>query len=325
MAETRELTTSVSATLAQYIDQQSTKELIVKTLGKNRMQTFIGSALSVVQDPKLKDVEPESLFNCMLKTATYNLPVDNNLGMVFYIPYKNKQGVKICQFQMGFKGLLQLAIRSGQYRRINASEVREGEYAGKDFFGEPVIQWKQDRDSLPIIGYMAAFELNSGLRKIVYMSNEDLKEHADKYSKAHRNAQKDNDFDSDLWVTDFDSMSKKTVIKKVLSFGPKSIELQDALKFDQAEIKRDDNGNENAIYVDNDNTVAEEPITMETSEAIEAEEVKDTETKEEEILVVLYSEYLNHKDIYEKKDYPDGSKAYQIIDGKKTIRVKKIK
>lgn len=322
------------------------KNTIVETLGKNRFQTFLGSALTIAQDPKYIDMEPNSLFNCLLKSATYNIPVDPNLGYAFPVPYKNKDGEKVAQFQMGTKGIVELAYRTNKYKRLNVKDVREGEIKGYDFFGEVDIQWiVKDREKLPVVGYMAAFELTNGMTKRVYWDNAKIQAHANKYSKAHQYAIKSKDTSDDLWTKQFSSMAEKTVLKDLLKYAPKSIELQNALQFDQAVIQRKD-GKEEAIYVDNENdadvidttkvydinpeetkeTIVEDAIVVEPVEEKKSEENTQTETQEEndpDIQVISYYTYYNNKEKYQKVNYEDGRDGYQVSeDGKKTIRVR---
>lgn len=328
-------------TLESLILKKETKDLIENALGKSRMQSFIGSALSVAQDPKMKDVEPTSLFNCLLKSATYNLPTEQSLGFCYYIPYKNKDGVKIAQFQLGVKAIVELAYRTNKYRRLNVKDVREGEISGYDFFGEVQIKWLMEgREKRPIIGYMAAFELTNGMTKRVYWNLQKIQEHANKYSKAHQNALKNRDTSDDLWTQNFGVMAEKTVLKDLLKYAPKSVELQDALRFDQAEIRRE-NGVETAVYVDNEDEHTEfdaekvYDIDESTGEILEKGEEKKEEPKAKKepetivedsdpnVKIILYRDYLDNKDIYTKEDYPDGSPAYKVQpDGKKTIRVR---
>ena len=319
----------VDLSLKEMFSTPEIRKTISDTLGASRVQTFIGSALSIAQDPKIREIEPNSVFNCLLKSATYNFPIDPALGYAHVVPYKNKEGIKIGQFQIGVKGIIELALRTGQYRRLNVKDVREGEVVGLDFFGETEIKWiLKDRDKLPVIGYMAAYELTNGMTKRVYWSVDKIKEHANKYSKAHQNAIKTKDFGDDLWTNSFDAMAQKTVLKDLLKYAPKSIELQNALIFDQAVIERKD-GVEKPIYIDNDeNTEIYDTDDVfdipkeETQQATNNAENNQEQTSNDGIKVISYREYVNNTAKYERENYPDGRDAYQVIDGKKTIRVR---
>lgn len=303
--------------ITNLLDLSSTKELITQVLGKNKVQTFIGSVLTAMQDPKLQDVEPQSLLNCFLKAATYNLPIDPNLGYAFPVPYKNDKNIKVAQFQMGTKGIVELALRSNQYRRLNVCEIREGEIKGYDFFGEIEIEWiKEKREKLPIIGYMAAYELTNGMRKRVYWDIEKIKNHALTYSKAHQYAKNYGKSKDDLWTNNFNAMAEKTVLKDLLKYAPKSIELQNALKFDQAVIQREGDL-EKPIYIDNDS----QEILMGTQEYdIDKEIERETNEKadNENIMIIPYSEY--NPEIYEPVLLEGEKNAYDAKT--KTIRVR---
>lgn len=322
----------VSGSLKELFSTPEIRKTISDTLGPARVQTFIGSALSVAQDPKISAIEPTSVFNCLLKSATYNFPIDPALGYAHIVPYKNKNDVKVAQFQIGVKGIVELALRTGQYRRLNVKDVREGEVRGLDFYGEVDIQWNtKNRNELPIVGYMAAYELMNGMTKRVYWSIDKIKEHANRYSKAHQNAIKTKDFGDDLWTNSFDAMAQKTVLKDLLKYAPKSIELQNALQFDQAVIERK-NGVEKPIYVDNENNSeifdTDTIYNMPNEESVknETSSTQEEVTADGEIIkVVPYAEYINHTEKYEKVNYPDGSDGYKVINGKKTMRVKVIK
>lgn len=212
-------------------------------LGK-RSTSFITSVLQIVASNKLlAKADPHSVYHSAAAAATLDLPLNNNLGFAYIVPYnestKNALGewiqVQVAQFQMGYKGFIQLAQRSGQYKLINAVDVREGELIGKNLLtGELVFKWVQDedeRDKLPIIGYVSYFELLNGFSKMMFMSVKKLKAHAQKYSKTYQK-------NKGKWVDDFDSMALKTVLKLNISkYGPLSVDMQKAITFDQAIIK----------------------------------------------------------------------------------------
>lgn len=215
-------------------------------LGK-RATSFITSVLQIVASNKLlAKAEPHSVYHAAAAAATLDLPLNNNLGFAYIVPYnestKDPKGnwitVQVAQFQMGWRGFVQLAQRSGQYKTINAVDVREGEIIGYNrLTGEITFKWEQDedkRESLPIIGYVSYFELLNGFSKIFYMGVKKIKAHAKRYSKTYQK-------DKGQWVENFDSMALKTVIKLNISkFGPLSVDMQKALTFDQAVIKDSD-------------------------------------------------------------------------------------
>lgn len=212
-------------------------------LGK-RATSFITSVLQIVASNKLLvNADPHSVYHSAAAAATLDLPLNNNLGFAAIVPYNesvkdaNGNWVKrqVAQFQIMYKGFIQLAQRSGQYKTINATDVREGELIGKNLLtGELVFKWVQDeeeREKLPIIGFVSYFELLNGFSKTWYMSVPKLKKHALRYSKTYQKG-------NGKWVDDFDAMALKTVLKLNISkFGPLSVDLQKAITFDQAVIK----------------------------------------------------------------------------------------
>lgn len=198
---------------------------------KDRSDQFISSVLSVGNT--MPDVEPRSIIASAMNAAALNLPVNKNLGFAWIVPYK-KGGVKVAQFQMGYKGFIQLALRTGTYERLNAKPINQEAFAGFDSVGEPIIHWEKIDETKPTIGYVVAWKLVNGFTKVCYWDKAKVEAHAQRYSESYKGG-----FDSP-WKSDFDKMAMKTVIKNELSrWGILSIELERALKTDQAVIKED--------------------------------------------------------------------------------------
>lgn len=214
----------------QYVRNESIQKRITELL-KNRAPQFTTSLITSLNDnAKLAACEPQSVVTAALTAASMDLPINQNLGFAYLIPYKNK-GEDVCQFQMGYKGFVQLAQRSGYYKTINVTDVREGEIKSIDrLSGEIDFSWIEDdktRESAPAVGYVAYFELLNGFKKSLYMSYEQLQSHAKRFSKSYK-------FGSGLWKDDFDSMARKTVLKQLISkFGPLNTQLQEAVTKDQ--------------------------------------------------------------------------------------------
>lgn len=188
--------------------------------------SFMSSVISVANgNPQLRRAEPMSIIGAAMVAATMQLQVIPTLGQCYIIPYGNK-----ASFQIGYLGLLQLCQRSGQFKKILAAPVHEGEYISGDEFDEDYVFDKKQRKSDKVIGYMAKFELLNGFTKVAYWDVDKVKAHATKFSQAFRSG-----FNSP-WKSDFDSMALKTVIKSILKFAPKSIEMQNAVTFDQAVV-----------------------------------------------------------------------------------------
>ncbi|MDO0133239.1 recombinase RecT [Clostridioides difficile] len=260
-----------------------------KEVLKDKANTFMASVVNVSNLPSLKDAEPNSILKSAMVAATLDLPIDPNLGFSYLVPFVNK-GIKEAQFQIGYKGFIQLAMRTGQYKTINAIEIYEGEIKSVNrLTGE--IEFNENKDEIDgeiVVGYIAYFKLLNGFEKTLYMSKEDMEKYAKRYSQTYK-SNKDYVVKSSLWTTDFDSMAVKTVLKRLLSkYGILSIEMQKALETDQAVIK-DDNSVE---YVDrqveeeieeNANKKTIDILAEEEKEkAIEIKESKSEEVKQQE-------------------------------------------
>jgi recombination protein RecT len=206
---------------------------------KRLLDGFVQSVISLAgNDDLLAVAEPRSVFNACLTAASLNLQINKNLGFAHIIGYKNnKKGITEAQFQIGAKGLKQLAQRTGQYLFINDTDVREGELKSRDrMTGEIKFEWvenDEEREKLPVVGYLCYFELKSGFKSTLYMTVEQIKEHAKKYSQTYKRGY-------GPWVDNFDAMCRKTVIKlNINRNGPMSTELQRAVELDQAAVNDD--------------------------------------------------------------------------------------
>lgn len=235
--------------ITSYLGTDAVKKNITNVVGEKDVQKFISSVVSAVQtNPQLAECSNQSILSAALLGQSLNLPHSPQIGFYYFVPYKNKdKGITEAQFQISYKGLLNLAIRSGQYKRINAVEVKEGELISYNPFEDkyelkPKTDFKM-REKLPTVGYYGFFELLNGYRKELYWSKEEMEAHAKRYSASYRNG-----YGSSIWKTDFDKMALKTIIRQLISrFGIMSVEMQSAYTADQAVL--DENGN--PTYVDN--------------------------------------------------------------------------
>jgi recombination protein RecT len=238
-----------------------------------RKGEFVNNLTAVVaNDAKLQACEPLTLMYAALKATALRLPLDPNLGQAYIIPYKNNRERKTeAQFQIGWKGFIQLAIRSGQFQTINATEIRDGELKGYDLMtGEVNVQAVADRESKPVIGYLAYFKLTNGFAKSLYMTAEEIEQHATRYSQSYRGKYKD----SSLWATDKDAMAKKTVLKLLLNrFAPLSVDMQNAVQADQSVL----HGDGKLEYVDNSRNQLTEVAQAAMAEDVESEDIDTTE------------------------------------------------
>jgi recombination protein RecT len=233
--------------------------------------SFLSSVISVGNGtPKLRKAEPMSIIGAAMVAATMQLQVIPTLGQCYIIPYGNK-----AQFQIGYLGLLQLCQRSGQFKKILAAPVHEGEYVSGDEFDEDYVFDRKQRKSDKVIGYMAKFELLNGFTKVAYWDVDKVKAHAQKFSQALHSG-----YDTP-WKSDFDAMAMKTVLKSILKFAPKSIEMQAAVTFDQAVVNTNTPATSDVQdldidaftpeYVDNIEREKKENIAAKAAEAAKAE------------------------------------------------------
>ena len=212
---------------------------------------FMSSVLAVVNNNDLlKKATAPSVVSSALIAATLDLPINPNLGFSAIVPfYDSKTKQTIAQFQIMYRGMIQLAMRSGQVRTIIAEEVHEGELVSANRFTGEYVFDESARTSDKVIGYMAFLRLCNGFEKTVYMSVEEITNHATRYSQTYRKGY-------GVWKDNFSALAKKTVTKLLLSkYAPLSIEMQRAMMFDQASIKGevnvDDIDSTSVEYVDN--------------------------------------------------------------------------
>lgn len=228
-------TTIAKKTINTILAREDVKGRFTQILGKNAT-AFMSSIISATKsNPMLSECEPESVISSAVISATLNLPIQSNLGFAHIVPYNTKDSAgnqtKQAQFQMGYKGFIQLALRTGQYKNINASEIYDGELIKHDRITGDVEVDTTKKKSSKVIGYVAYFKLMNGFEKMLYMSKEQIENHGNKYSKSYTNKY-------GRWQQDFDSMALKTVIKLLLSkYGILSVEMQTAITVDQSIIK----------------------------------------------------------------------------------------
>ena len=236
--------------ISNFLNGDAVKNKFKEIMG-DRASTFVSSALTVInQNKNLQNASKESVYNTLLIAASLNLPINSNLGFAYIVPYnesfKDDNGVwqkrQVAQFQMGYKGFKQLAIRSGQYKSLSAKPVFEGQYVEDESFLGFHFEWGK-KISNTVIGYASHFELLSGYSSTFYMTIEECKMHGKRYSKT---------FEKGVWNEDFEKMSMKTVSKLHLNSGeaPLSVEMQKAIRADQSVVR--DAETEDYQYIDNE-------------------------------------------------------------------------
>ena len=213
---------SAGNTIKGLLDSPAVKKRFEEVLNKKAPQ-YMSSIVNLVNgDTDLKKCDQMSVIASCMVAATLDLPIDKNLGYAWVVPYGNR-----AQFQLGYKGYVQLALRTGQYKAINVIEVHEGELIEWNPLTEELKIDFSQKKSDAVIGYAGYFELINGFKKSTYWTREQIEKHRQKFSKS--------DFG---WKKDFDAMAKKTVLRNMLSkWGILSIEMQTAYTADQGTIK----------------------------------------------------------------------------------------
>jgi recombination protein RecT len=209
-------------TMVKYLNNVSTRNYIKGIISSpEKADMFMNNMLTLTdKDIKLQECDPGDLMRCALNAVALDLPLSKQLGLAYVIAYKGSP-----TFQVGYKGFIQLAIRTQAYKRINACEVREGEIERNKFTGE--IKFLKECPDAPVVGYMAYLLMHSGFEQSFYMSVEQVRDHAKKYSPSYK-------YSNTLWHTDEAKMATKTVLKLLLSqYGLLSPELQKALESDE--------------------------------------------------------------------------------------------
>lgn len=255
-------------TIAKYLNQDAVSSNIQSVL-KDRTPQFISAVVSLVNnDSKFLNVDKKSILNACLIAAALDLSINPNMGQAYVIPYGG-----VAQLQIGWKGFIQLAHRTKSFKRINVSDVKEGEYLGINrLTGDLDFEWKSDleRDLLPTVGYVGYFSLLDGFEKAFYMTEAQIKKHGIRFSQTYKKG-------FGQWKDDFDSMARKTVIKLLLSkFAPLSTEMAKAIEADQAVITSEGEYE----YLDNKKQSADEIATEKENARIQ-KHINDAKTLEE--------------------------------------------
>lgn len=282
---------STQLTVKNLFGKDEVRNKFQEMLGK-RAPSFITSVLQIVaSNALLAKADPHSVYHSAAVAATLDLPLNNNLGFAYIVPYNQKQSdgtyKQVAQFQLGYKGLKQLALRSGQFKIMNSSDVREGEMFSRNrLTGEIIFKWienEEDRLKAKIVGYVSFFELQNGYTQTLYMSISDLEKHGKKYSQTFKKGY-------GLWKDDFESMCMKTVTKMNLSKNaPLSVDMQRAVIVDQAVIN--DADTQDVTYVDNEETTIDkeaERVVLMIKDAKTIEDLKAIEPHVQEPQLDLF-------------------------------------
>lgn len=225
MSETTEV---AKVTTKSFFEKPEVQGKFKELLGK-KSQQFITSILQITAtNSLLAKADPKSIYGAAITAAILDLPIQNNLGFAYIVPY-----VGAAQFQIGWKGLVQLAIRSGQFESISTCEIYEGQIVSENPLTGYVFDFSK-KASDTIIGYAAYFKLLSGYSKVEYMSVAQIEAHAKRFSQTYKNGQ-------GVWKDNFSAMAKKTILKLTLSrYAPLSVQMQTAFVADQSITDGDD-------------------------------------------------------------------------------------
>ena len=256
--------------LATYLTKTAVKQQINNIVGGNaqRFTSAIISAVTVNQE--LQKCTNQSILSGALLGESLKLSPSPQLGQYYLVPFNDRQKGKVAQFQLGYKGYIQLAVRSGYYRKLNVVAIKEGELIKFNPLTEEIdvrlIEDEDIRENTPTIGYYAMFEYTNGFRKAIYWSKARMENHAKKYSAGYsRDLQRGTQYT--FWSKDFDAMAYKTMLRQLISkWGIMSIDMQNAVESDMAVINEDGSKD----YVDNAENIIDEPSEYEsTAEATE--------------------------------------------------------
>lgn len=273
-------------TFSAFLTSDAIKHKINEMVGGRDGQRFITSIISAVStNPALAECEHSTILSAAMLGESLKLSPSPQLGQYYMVPFRDKKrGCKVAQFQLGYKGYIQLAIRSGYYKKLNVLAIKQGELVRFDPLEEEIevnlVEDDAEREALPTIGYYAMFQYNNGFKKAMYWSREKMLSHADKFSmafsaKAYEKFQAGEIPEKDLWkyssfwYKDFDGMAYKTMLRQLISkWGIMSIDLQKAMDGDMGAINEDGS----VDYVDNyaaDETPApaEEPAPVVVDES----------------------------------------------------------
>ncbi|HHD2713892.1 recombinase RecT [Clostridium perfringens] len=219
---------SIGNTVKGLMENPSIKKRFEGVL-KEKAPQYMSSIVNLVNsDTNLQKCDGMSVIASCMVAATMDLPVDKNLGYAWVVPYGSR-----AQFQMGYKGYIQLALRTGQYKAINVVEIREGELVSWNPLTEEIEVDFSKRESDAVIGYAGYFKLINGFEKTVFWTKEEVNNHANKFSKTVNSK-------NSVWKSNFDAMAKKTVLRNLLSkWGILSIEMQKAFTADENLVNKE--------------------------------------------------------------------------------------
>ena len=261
--------------ITAYLTNDSIKNYISSVIGKDTSKFVTAIVSAVNANPALQECTNQSILSAALLGQTLNLSPSPQMGFYYMVPFNDKERGKVAQFQLGYKGYIQLAIRSGQYKALNVLPIKKGELIRYDALNEEIevnlIEDEEEREKAETTGYYATFTYLNGFRKSIYWSRKKMESHALRYSKGYA-AKKGYTF----WEKDFDSMACKTMLRQLISkWGLMSTDLEKAYAADMGVINEDGS----VTYVDTEEVPAEAPKTDE--KPVEPEKAVESTPKKE--------------------------------------------
>lgn len=262
-------------------ERDDVKKKFHELMGK-RSSAFITSVLQIVaSNALLAKADPSSIYHAAATAATLDLPLNNSLGFAYIIPYNTKvqdsngkwHTKQLAQFQLGYRGFIQLAQRSGQFKNMSATPIYDGQLKSQNPLTGYVFDFSI-KASETVIGYAGYFSLVNGFEKTLYMTVEEIKRHGERYSKNYKS-------ENSLWKTDFNSMALKTVLKQLLSkYAPLSIDVQKAFDVDDAtDVTYEDSHPETTV----DQQHEEVTLRIQSAESIEELEAIAVEVEADQV------------------------------------------
>ena len=262
---------------SNFLTNQYVKQKIIEVVGRDSQKFMTAILSAVTNNSALQECDQMSILNCAFLGEGLKLSPSPQLGQYYMVPFKdNKKGIKVAQFQLGYKGYIQLAERNGYYKKINVLAIKDGELIKYDPLNEEIevniIEDEEIREETPTIGYYAMFEYANGFRKAMYWSKKKMLAHADRYSQAFNKESYKKILEgkipqdemwkySSFWYKDFDGMAFKTMLRQLISkWGIMSIDMQRAYENDMATIQ--DDGQPYYIENDSEQNQDQEPIEI---------------------------------------------------------------
>lgn len=275
-----------------YLTADAVKEQINKVVGSKNGTRFISSIVSAVNNNReLQTCSNASILSAALLGESLNLSPSPQLGQYYLVPFNNKDG-KVAQFQLGYKGYIQLAIRSGQYKKINVLAIKEGELVRYDPLNEEIevnlIEYEEEREKAQTIGYYAMFEYTNGFKKAMYWSRAKMEAHAIKYSAGYA-ADKRKRTQYTFWSKDFDGMAYKTMLRQLISkWGIMSIDLVTAIDADMAVVNEDGSKSYVEVEEEMNNYTENEPEKIIDGEVVEKTEKAEEKGNQDDVAAALF-------------------------------------